>query len=106
MVLPEPLGPDNTTKRIWANSLSAEDTCRNSRRLSNWLAKSVPIEMGHTPRVGSGILLDVLQHFPNLFERGLHFDHGMGDSHVVGLGSDGVDLSEHFLAEEVEFAAG
>ncbi len=50
-------------------------------------------------------LLYVLQYFPNAFNRRLHFDHGMSNWHIVGLGTNCIDLSKHFLSDKFQLSA-
>ena len=49
--------------------------------------------------------LDVLHLLADFFEFGFGFDDGLGDAGIVGLGADGVEFAEQFLAEEVERSA-
>ena len=44
--------------------------------------------------------------FLNLFQFVLHFDNKSLNISVVGLRSEGVDFTSHFLCDEAEFLAG
>src|SRR5262245_48931642 len=49
--------------------------------------------------------LDVLHQFPNLLQGSLDLDNVTRDIHVAGLGADRIGLAEHFLSQELQFAA-
>src|SRR5688572_29685276 len=59
-------------------------------------------------RAPAGVVmsLDVLDQFPDLFQRRLDLDHVPGDRNIPGLRPDRVRLPAHLLDDEFESSAG
>ena len=92
VVLPAPEGPEITTSFPEGDDPIPSKTVKSKNNRTQDDERSL-------------ILFYILNHFPDAFDGRLDLDHMPRDLDVVGLGTDRVRFSEHFLRQEFEFSA-